>query len=87
MEDTDHLRSTPEAIQILLDTLNWLNISIDEEPLYQSTRINDHLNVAEGLIQKGFAYRSKKRMRRMVNVYFFVCLIRQSLLLIQLREI
>ena len=60
VEDTDHLRSTPEAIQILLDTLNWLNISIDEEPLYQSTRINDHLNVAEGLIQKGFAYRSKK---------------------------
>ncbi len=60
VEDTDHVRSTPEAIQILLDTLKWLHISIDEEPLYQSTRINDHLHAAEGLIKKGFAYRSKK---------------------------
>ena len=30
IEDTDRLRSTPEATQLIFDTLDWLGLNIDE---------------------------------------------------------
>ena len=38
IEDTDRERSTPEAVQNVLDALEWLGLNHDEEPLYQSSR-------------------------------------------------
>ena len=60
VEDTDRERSTPEAIQTLLDAMDWLKLDVDGEPLYQSTRMEAHLEVAEILLSKGLAYKEDK---------------------------
>ena len=60
VEDTDRERSTPEAIQTLLDAMEWLKLDVDGEPLYQSTRMDAHLEAAEMLLSKGMAYKEDK---------------------------
>ncbi|MDK2857096.1 MAG: glutamyl-tRNA synthetase [Verrucomicrobiota bacterium] len=60
VEDTDIERSTPEAIKTLLEALDWLGLDIDEEPLYQTTRMEAHLAAAEQLLVAGHAYREDK---------------------------
>ena len=56
IEDTDHKRSTPEAIDAILDGLDWLNLVPDEEPIYQSGRRKRHADVAKVLLDNGNAY-------------------------------
>ena len=46
LEDTDHERSTPEAVQAVFNALEWLDLDADEEPIYQSTRREAHLEAA-----------------------------------------
>ena len=53
IEDTDHKRSTPAAIDAILDGLNWLNLAPDEEPIYQSGRRKRHADVAKVLMDNG----------------------------------
>jgi len=60
IEDTDRERSTPEAVQTVLDAMTWLGLDWDEEPLYQSTRMQAHLAAAETLLSKGLAYKEDK---------------------------
>ncbi|MGD9872983.1 MAG: glutamate--tRNA ligase [Kiritimatiellia bacterium] len=60
IEDTDTERSTPEAVQTVLDAMKWLDLSYDEEPLYQSTQREKHLEAAEMLLSKGLAYKEDK---------------------------
>ncbi len=38
IEDTDRERSTPEAIETLLNAMEWPGLDVEEEPLYQSHR-------------------------------------------------
>ena len=38
IEDTDRERSTPEAIQAILDAMKWLELDYDEGPFYQTER-------------------------------------------------
>jgi len=57
IEDTDRKRSTPEAIAAILDGLDWLGLSPDEPPVYQSTRAERHAAVARDLLEQGRAYR------------------------------
>ncbi|WP_420404786.1 glutamate--tRNA ligase [Nisaea sp.] len=56
IEDTDRARSTPEAVQAIFDGLDWLGLLGDEEPVYQSTRLERHAEVALELVKKGRAY-------------------------------
>ncbi|HLT01570.1 MAG TPA: glutamate--tRNA ligase [Geminicoccaceae bacterium] len=56
IEDTDRARSTPEAIQAILDGLSWLGLSGDEPPVFQSQRIERHAEVARELLARGAAY-------------------------------
>ncbi|MEK6694710.1 MAG: glutamate--tRNA ligase family protein, partial [Nitrospirota bacterium] len=35
IEDTDRARSTPEAIQAILDGMKWVGLDWDEGPIYQ----------------------------------------------------
>jgi len=56
IEDTDSLRSTEEAQQAILTSLEWLNIKHDEEIIYQSERANKHREVAHKLVEMGKAY-------------------------------
>lgn len=60
VEDTDLERSTPEAIQTLLDCMAWLGLDADGEVMYQTSQREHHLAVAEELVAKGFAYRENK---------------------------
>jgi glutamyl-tRNA synthetase len=38
IEDTDRERSTPEAVQVMLDGMKWLGLDADEGPFDQSQR-------------------------------------------------
>lgn len=60
MEDTDRERSTPAAVQTVLDALDWLGLKPDEPPVYQSQRRTAHLEAAEQLLQAGHAYKQDK---------------------------
>ena len=60
IEDTDRERSTPEAIRTLLQAMEWLGLSVDEEPFYQSQRRQAHIQAADKLIESGYAYRAEK---------------------------
>ena len=60
VEDTDRERSTPEAIQTLLAAMDWLKLDVDGDPLYQSTRMEAHLEAAEMLLSEGLAYKEDK---------------------------
>src|ERR1700731_3786419 len=57
IEDTDRQRSTPEAIRVILEGLEWLDLNPDHPPVYQSTRMARHAEVAEQMLAAGRAYR------------------------------
>tara|TARA_R110002072_G_scaffold94912_5_gene209339 strand:+ start:1585 stop:3042 length:1458 start_codon:yes stop_codon:yes gene_type:complete len=57
IEDTDRKRSTPEAIDAILDGLSWLGLESDEAPIYQFSRRERHAEIAQQLIDTGAAYR------------------------------
>lgn len=57
IEDTDRARSTPEAIEAILDGLNWLDLRHDGEIVYQSTRAPRHREAADSMIERGTAFR------------------------------
>ncbi|MDD7984100.1 glutamate--tRNA ligase family protein [Lentisphaera marina] len=60
VEDTDKERSTQEAVDALLECMEWLGLDYDETPLYQSTQEQHHLDIAKSLQDKGHAYRFVK---------------------------
>lgn len=60
VEDTDRERSTPEAVQTVLDAMSWLGLNYDEEPMYQSSRKDAHVAAADMLLDKGLAYKEDK---------------------------
>lgn len=57
IEDTDRKRSTQDAIDAILDGLDWLGLTYDEAPVFQSERAERHAQVAELLLAKGHAYK------------------------------
>lgn len=57
IEDTDKKRSTQEAIDAILDGLDWLGLNYDEEPVFQSERAERHAEVAQQLLDAGHAYK------------------------------
>ncbi|MBM4156307.1 MAG: glutamate--tRNA ligase [Lentisphaerae bacterium] len=60
IEDTDRERSTPEACRTVLESMEWLGLTVDEAPLYQTTRLAAHRAAAETLVAAGHAYREDK---------------------------
>ena len=57
IEDTDRARSTPDAIEAILEGLSWLDIAGDGDPHFQSQYEARHAEVAHQLIERGAAYR------------------------------
>ena len=57
IEDTDQERSTPEAVQAILDGMTWLGITWDEGPHFQMERMELYRKEAERLLREGKAYR------------------------------
>lgn len=56
IEDTDLDRSTPEAVQAILDGMSWLGMEPDEGPYYQMQRHERHKAVLQQLLDSGHAY-------------------------------
>lgn len=56
IEDTDRARSTPEAIEAILDGMKWLGLEWDDEIVHQHTRLDAHVKAAETLLAEGKAY-------------------------------
>ncbi len=56
IEDTDRKRSTKEAIDAILDGLDWLGLGYDEEVVYQSEGAGHHAALARELLAQGKAY-------------------------------
>lgn len=57
IEDTDRVRSTEQAIDAILDGLDWLGLMSDEEPVYQFARAQRHAEVAHQMLASGHAYK------------------------------
>jgi glutamyl-tRNA synthetase len=56
IEDTDVARSTPEAVQAILDGMNWLDLGWDEGPFYQMQRMDRYKVVIQEMLAAGTAY-------------------------------
>ena len=56
IEDTDVERSTPAAVQAILDAMAWLQLDYDEGPFYQMQRMDRYHAVIAGLLDRGLAY-------------------------------
>ena len=57
IEDTDKERSKNEHKFQIIKSLKWIGIEHDGEEYIQSTKINDHINVANELLKNGHAYK------------------------------
>lgn len=56
IEDSDVERSTPEAVQAILEGMNWLGLHHDEGPFYQMQRIDRYKAVLADMLASGVAY-------------------------------
>lgn len=56
IEDTDVARSTPEAVQAILDGMEWLGLAHDEGPFYQMQRMDRYKEVIQKMLDAGNAY-------------------------------
>src|SRR5246127_2972407 len=70
VEDTDRERSTDEAVQVILDGMQWLGLAHDEGPYYQTRRFDRYAEVLKQLLTQGKAYHcycSKEELEEMRN--------------------
>jgi glutamyl-tRNA synthetase len=56
IEDTDRERSTEAATHVIIEGLEWLGITPDQPPVFQSTRMARHAEVARQMLASGHAY-------------------------------
>jgi glutamyl-tRNA synthetase len=57
IEDTDRERSTPEAVDAILNGMRWMGLDWDGEAVFQFARAARHREVAEKMLAEGKAYR------------------------------
>ena len=57
IEDTDLERSTQEAIDAIIEGMNWLGLSWDEGPYYQTKRFDRYNAVIDEMLADGRAYK------------------------------
>ncbi|MFC0677315.1 glutamate--tRNA ligase [Lysobacter korlensis] len=68
IEDTDRERSTQAAIDAILEAMQWLGLTYDEGPVYQTHRLERYREVAEQMIAAGtayYAYETKEELEAM----------------------
>jgi len=81
IEDTDKERSKEEHKMQIIKSLNWLGIKHDGEEYIQSSKIDDHVKIANELLKNGYAYKcycspeeieeQKKRARQKKIPYIY----------------
>ena len=57
IEDTDKERSKDEYKEQITKSLKWIGVENDGDEYIQSKKIEDHIKIANILIEKGFAYK------------------------------
>ena len=57
IEDTDKERSKNEYKDQIIQSLKWIGIDFDEKEYIQSAKLDKHVEIANTLLQKGFAYK------------------------------
>ncbi|MCU7832614.1 MAG: glutamate--tRNA ligase [gamma proteobacterium symbiont of Lucinoma myriamae] len=57
IEDTDRERSTQEAVDVILEGMQWLGLTHDEGPFYQTERMDRYKEVIQKLLDDGHAYK------------------------------
>ena len=57
IEDTDRARSTPEAIDAIIEGMRWLDLRHDGEIIHQYARAPRHREAAEEMVKRGTAFR------------------------------
>ncbi len=57
IEDTDVERSSQEAVDVILESMAWLDMDIDEGPFYQMQRMDRYREVVAQMVDAGLAYR------------------------------
>jgi len=68
IEDTDRERSTQAAVDAILEGMNWLGLSYDEGPIYQTDRYDRYKEIIQTLLKQGDAYYcncSRERLDKM----------------------
>jgi glutamyl-tRNA synthetase len=56
IEDTDRERSTPEAVDAIINGFRWLGVDFDGETFFQFKRAARHAEIAHEMVKKGTAY-------------------------------
>ena len=57
IEDTDKERSKDEYKEQITKSLKWIGVENDGDEYIQSKKIEDHIKIANMLLEKGFAYK------------------------------
>ncbi len=68
IEDTDLERSTPEAVQAILDGMSWLGMEGDGEIFYQTKRFDTYKSYVQKLLEQDKAYKcylSKEKLEEL----------------------
>ena len=56
IEDTDLERSSQEAVDVILEGMQWLGLDHDEGPFYQMQRMDRYREVVKEMQAKGLVY-------------------------------
>ena len=56
IEDTDFARNNEQSYNSILNGLKFLGLTPDEEVIYQSQRMEEHVKMAQKLVENGHAY-------------------------------
>ncbi len=56
IEDTDRERSTDASVQAIFDGMEWLGLSHDEGPFFQTDRFPRYLEIIQQMLDQGDAY-------------------------------
>jgi glutamyl-tRNA synthetase len=56
IEDTDAARKVEGAVEIIMDSLQWLGLDWDEGPFFQSQRLQNYKEIADRLVAEDKAY-------------------------------
>ena len=65
IEDTDLERSTPQAVQAIMDGMTWLHLDYDDGPIYQTKRMAVYKKYIDQLVKDDkayFCYSSKEEL-------------------------
>ena len=57
IEDTDKIRNTESSVDSIINGLNWLGLKTDQKIIYQSKNKDEHVQIAEKMIDENLAYK------------------------------